>query len=48
MCEFYEVPIYFLSDKEELGKSCGKEMRACVAVQDENFVKALLKVLESE
>lgn len=46
MCEFYEVPVYFLSDKEELGRAIGKEFRACIAVQDENFVKALLKELE--
>ena len=46
MCEFYEVPVYFLADKEELGKFCGKEFRASLAVQDENFAKAMLKELE--
>ena len=46
MCEFYEVPVYFLADKEELGKFCGKEFRASLAVQDENFAKAVLKELE--
>ena len=40
MCDFYEVPIYFIADKEELGKFCGKEFRASLAVQDENFAKA--------
>ena len=48
MCEFYEVPIYFIADKEELGKYCGKEFRASLAIQDENFAKALLKALETE
>ena len=43
MCEFYEVPIYFLSDKESLGRAMGKEYRACLAVQDENFAKAIMK-----
>ena len=43
MCEFYEVPVYFLADKEELGKFCGKEFRASLAVQDENFAKAIMK-----
>lgn len=43
MCEFYEVPICFLSDKESLGKAMGKEYRACLAVQDDNFAKAILK-----
>ena len=48
MCEFYEVPIYFIADKEKLGKYCGKEFRASLAIQDENFAKALLKALETE
>ena len=34
MCEFYE-----------LGKFCGKEFRASLAVQDENFAKAMMKEL---
>ena len=46
MCDFYEVPIYFIADKEELGRFCGKEFRASLAVQDENFAKALLKELQ--
>ena len=43
MCDFYEVPIYFIANKEELGRFCGKEFRASLAVQDENFAKAMLK-----
>ncbi|MDO4677357.1 MAG: ribosomal L7Ae/L30e/S12e/Gadd45 family protein [Blautia sp.] len=43
MCEFYEVPIYFLSDKESLGRAMGKEFRACLAVQDDNFARAIMK-----
>ena len=46
MCDFYEVPLYVLSCKEELGKAMGKEFRASLAVQDENFAKAILKELE--
>lgn len=46
MCDFYEVPIYFIADKEELGKFCGKEFRASLAVQDENFAKVMLKELQ--
>ena len=45
MCEFYEVPIYFIANKEELGKFCGKDFRASLAVQDENFAKAMMKEL---
>ena len=48
MCDYYEVPCFVLADKEELGKFCGKEFRASLAVQDENFAKALLKQLETE
>ena len=46
MCDFYEVPIYFIANKEELGRFCGKEIRASLAVQDENFAKAMLKELQ--
>ena len=45
MCDFYEVPIYFIANKEELGRFCGKEFRASLAVQDENFAKAMMKEL---
>ncbi len=46
MCEFYDVPVYFFSDKEGVGRACGKEFRASLAVQDENFAKAIVKELE--
>ena len=46
MCDFYEVPVYFFSNKEELGRFCGKQFRASIAVQDENFAKAMIKELE--
>ena len=45
MCDFYNVPVYFLFDKEELGRFCGKQFRASLAVQDENFAKAMMKEL---
>ena len=47
MCSFYEVPIFFFSDKESLGRAMGKEYRACLAVQDENFAKAIVRAIES-
>ena len=40
--EFYEVPLY----NEDQGRFCGKEFRASLAVQDENFAKAMLKELQ--
>ena len=36
---------HLYGDKAELGKYCGKEFRASLAVQDENFAKAILKEL---
>ena len=48
MCSFYEVPIFFLSDKESLGRAMGKEFRASLAIQDENFARAILKELDRE
>lgn len=48
MCSFYQVPCYFLSDKESLGRCMGKEYRASLALEDENFSKAIMKALESE
>ena len=45
MCEFYEVPICFFSEKEDLGHAMGKELRASLAVLDEGFAKAIKKQL---
>ena len=47
MCSFYDIPLYFLSDKEELGRARGKECRASLAVQDENFANAIKKALDA-
>ena len=47
MCEFYKVPIYFFSNKEELGHAIGKEFRASLAVTDENLANAVIKKLQS-
>ena len=46
MCVFYEVPLYDIGTKEELGRAIGKEYRALIAVTDENFAKAMTKKLE--
>lgn len=48
MCDFYEVPMYLLSDKESLGRAMGKEFRASAAIQDENFAKAIMKELDKQ
>jgi ribosomal protein L7Ae-like RNA K-turn-binding protein len=43
MCDYYQVPCLCFGSKEELGKAIGKEMRASLAILDENFSKAILK-----
>ena len=47
MCEFYEVPLYFLSDKGMSCRAMGKEFQASLAVQDDNFAKAIVKALDA-
>lgn len=43
---YYNVPIYFFGDKEELGHCLGKEFRASVAVLDDGFATAMKKQME--
>ena len=43
MCDYYEVPIYFFGEKEELGHAIGKEFRASLAVLDTGLAKAIEK-----
>ena len=45
MCTYYEVPYYEFGGKEELGHALGKEMRASLAIQDEGFSKAIVKLM---
>ena len=47
MCDFYEVPIYFYSDKNTLGHAMGKEFRASLAVLDAGFAKGISKHLDT-
>lgn len=46
MCGYYEVPIYFMADKETLGHYIGKEFRASLAVNDEGFAKSVMSKLD--
>lgn len=45
MCSYRNVPIYFFSDKSELGRTVGKENRSSLAIVDENFAAAVTKQL---
>jgi ribosomal protein L7Ae-like RNA K-turn-binding protein len=47
MCAFYHVPIYFYSNKEQLGHTIGKQFRASLAILDEGFKKTIEKHLNN-
>ena len=42
---YYDVPIYLIGSKEELGHCIGKEFRASVAILDTGFATAIRKQL---
>ena len=46
MCAFYNTPIYFYSDKVQLGRAIGREMRTSVAVTDEGMAANIMRRLE--
>ncbi|MCD8155811.1 MAG: ribosomal L7Ae/L30e/S12e/Gadd45 family protein [Clostridiales bacterium] len=46
MCAYYQVPLYFISDRENLGRAVGKEFRAGLAVQDPGLAQAVVRELE--
>ena len=46
MCTYYQVPLYIIGSKEELGRAIGKEYRASLALTDENFSRAVIKKIE--
>lgn len=41
MCSYYHVTIREFSDKDALGRACGKEFRASLAVTDKGLAKAI-------
>lgn len=45
-CAFYNIPIFFYSDKISIGHSLGLEFRTSVAVTDSGFANSLIKKLE--
>lgn len=46
MTEYYEVPLYVYSDKENLGRCIGKEYRSMAAVTDSGFADSIEKKLK--
>lgn len=48
MCTFYKVPIAFYGDKELLGRSIGKEMRASIGILEQGFANAILDKIDDK
>lgn len=48
MCEFYQVPICFLEDKDTLGHAMGKQFRASLAILDQGFADGICRQLDAE
>lgn len=48
MCNFYETEFVEFGTKEELGSILGKDERACIALTDEGFARALKKKLQEQ
>ena len=48
MCRTYGVPVFEYKSKDELGRMIGREQRACLAVEDAGFAKAIQSLREKE
>ena len=48
MCGFYGVPELVFGTKQELGDAIGKGQRSSLAINDEGFANAILKMLKPE
>lgn len=46
-CNYYNVPIVFFGNKEELGHAIGKDVRTSLAITDKGFAQSLRKNLLS-
>ena len=46
-CSYYDVPIFFFGNKEELGHAIGKDVRTSLAITDKGFAQSLRKNLLS-
>lgn len=48
MCDYYKVAIRTGPDRETMGRAIGRKMRVSLAVTDDNFANAILKMTEEE
>ncbi len=47
-CNYRDIPIYYYSEKEKLGKAIGKSMRTSIAVTDPGMAANIAKHLEDQ
>lgn len=47
MCAYHKVPLCMYGTKESLGQATGKDYRASLAILDEGFKKAVMKLVDS-
>ncbi len=45
-CSFYQVPFVEYGTRESLGHATGKELRASLAIADQNFAKAVCEQID--
>ena len=45
-CKYYNVKILIYSDKKSLGNAIGKNSRASIGINDENFAISIEKLIE--
>lgn len=48
MAKFYQVNLIPLFSKQQLGECIGKSYRAAIALEDNGFIKALLKLIDTD
>lgn len=47
-CTYYNTPLVTYGSKEQLGKALGKDIRASLAITNEDFYCAIMKQIESQ
>lgn len=48
MANFYQVNLINILSKQMLGECIGKNYRAAIALDDDGFIKALLKLIDTD
>lgn len=48
MAEYHQVNLITMLSKETLGECIGKSYRAAIALEDDGFIKALVKLIDTD